>query len=129
MGLACWSSRRRSRFSCGAECGPMAALCWPSCAGSCRRRAESVEEAGQDAGVRTGTDKTTMTSTSRPGPARWIIYGISVMAIAAIATQIYFFVMVGVDTVVNPSETACMRADAWRLRQDRPELSIQHDWV
>ena len=70
-----------------------------------------------------------MTSTSRPGPARWIIYGISVLAIAALATQLYFFVMVGIYTVVNPSETAFMRADAWRLRQDRPDLSIQHDWV
>jgi monofunctional biosynthetic peptidoglycan transglycosylase len=70
-----------------------------------------------------------MTSTSRPGPARWIIYGISVLAIAALATQLYFFVMVGIYTVVNPSDTAFMRADAWRLRQDRPDLSIQHDWV
>jgi len=70
-----------------------------------------------------------MTSTTRPGPARWILYGVSVLAIAAFATQVYFFVMVGIYTYVNPSETAFMRADAWRLAQDRPDLSIQHTWV
>jgi len=43
--------------------------------------------------------------------------------------NIRLFVMVGIYTVVNPSDTAFMRADAWRLRQDRPDLSIQHDWV
>jgi monofunctional biosynthetic peptidoglycan transglycosylase len=74
----------------------------------------------------------TMTTTKSPvrlGPARWIVYGISVMVIAAIATQVYFFAMVGIYTVVNPSSTAFMRSDAWRLAQDRPDLSIQRTWV
>jgi monofunctional glycosyltransferase len=73
-----------------------------------------------------------MTRTKSPvrlGPARWIVYGISVMAIAAIATQVYFFAMVGIYTVVNPSSTAFMRSDAWRLAQDRPDLSIQRTWI
>lgn len=68
-------------------------------------------------------------SPARLGPARWILYGISVMAIAAIATQVYFFAMVGIYTLVNPPSTAFMRADAWRLAQDRPDLSIQRTWV
>ena len=51
------------------------------------------------------------------------------MAIAAIATQVYFFAMVGIYTVVNPSSTAFMRSDAWRLAQDRPDLSIQRTWI
>lgn len=51
------------------------------------------------------------------------------MAIAAIATQVYFFAMVGIYTFVNPSSTAFMRSDAWRLAQDRPDLAIQRTWV
>ncbi|MEA3123372.1 MAG: monofunctional glycosyltransferase [Caballeronia sp.] len=51
------------------------------------------------------------------------------MAIAVIATQIYFFAMVGIYTFVNPSSTAFMRSDAWRLAQDRPDLSIQRTWI
>jgi monofunctional glycosyltransferase len=73
-----------------------------------------------------------MTRTQSPvrlGPARWITYFISVMALAVVATQLYFFAMVGLYTVVNPSTTAFMRADAWRLAQSRPDLSIQHAWV
>jgi monofunctional glycosyltransferase len=70
-----------------------------------------------------------MTRTIRFGPARWILYVVSVTAIAALATQLYFFAMVGLYTFVNPSTTAFMRADAWRLAADRPDLSIQHTWV
>jgi monofunctional biosynthetic peptidoglycan transglycosylase len=70
-----------------------------------------------------------MTRTIRFGPTRWILYVISVTAIAALATQLYFFAMVGIYTFVNPSTTAFMRADAWRLAADRPDLSIQHTWV
>ncbi|MEA3093006.1 MAG: monofunctional glycosyltransferase [Caballeronia sp.] len=51
------------------------------------------------------------------------------MAIAVIATQVYFFAMVGIYTFVNPSSTAFMRSDAWRLAQDRPDLSIQRTWI
>ncbi len=65
----------------------------------------------------------------RPGIARWAAYAISVGAIAWIATQLYYFGQIAVWTVVNPRSTAFMRADAWRLAQDRPDLSIQHAWV
>lgn len=65
----------------------------------------------------------------RLGPSRWILYGVSVLAIALLATQLYFFVQIGIWTVVNPSSTAFMRSDAWRLAQDRPDLSIQRTWV
>ena len=51
------------------------------------------------------------------------------MAIAVIATQVYFFAMVGIYTFINPSSTAFMRSDAWRLAQDRPDLSIQRTWI
>ena len=65
----------------------------------------------------------------RLGPSRWILYGVSVLAIALLATQLYFFVQIGIWTVVNPASTAFMRSDAWRLAQDRPDLSIQRTWV
>jgi monofunctional biosynthetic peptidoglycan transglycosylase len=66
---------------------------------------------------------------ARLGPARWILYGISVIGIALLATQLYFFVQIGVWTVVNPRSTAFMRSDAWRLAKERPDLSIQRAWV
>ncbi|PMS34572.1 monofunctional biosynthetic peptidoglycan transglycosylase [Trinickia symbiotica] len=66
---------------------------------------------------------------SRAGLARWAAYAVSVCAIAWIATQAYYFAQVAIWTIVNPRSTAFMRADAWRLAQDRPDLSIQHQWV
>ncbi len=70
-----------------------------------------------------------MNTAHRVGAFRWVVYSASVMAIAAIVTQIYFFAMVAVYTQVNPSTTAFMRSDSWRLSRDRPDLSIQHQWV
>ena len=73
-----------------------------------------------------------MTSGSRagrPGLARWGGYVVSVVAIAWLATQAYYFAQIALWTVVNPSSTAFMRADAWRLAQDRPDLAVQHEWV
>jgi monofunctional biosynthetic peptidoglycan transglycosylase len=66
---------------------------------------------------------------SRLGLARWAAYAVSVCAIAWIATQAYYFAQIAIWTVVNPRSTAFMRADAWRLAQDRPDLSIQHQWM
>ncbi|MEX3954460.1 monofunctional biosynthetic peptidoglycan transglycosylase [Trinickia sp. EG282A] len=66
---------------------------------------------------------------SRAGLARWTAYAVSVCAIAWIATQAYYFAQIAIWTIVNPRSTAFMRADAWRLAQDRPDLSIQHQWV
>src|ERR1700729_579841 len=65
----------------------------------------------------------------RLGPARWIVYGVSVLGIAFLATQLVFFVQIGIWTFVNPSSTAFMRSDAWRLKAERPDLSIRRTWV
>jgi monofunctional glycosyltransferase len=66
---------------------------------------------------------------ARFGPARWIIYGVSVMFIAALATQLYFFVQIGIWTTVNPGETAFMRADAWTLSKTHPGITLRRTWV
>jgi monofunctional biosynthetic peptidoglycan transglycosylase len=68
-------------------------------------------------------------SAARLGPARWIAYGVAVLGIALIATQLFYFVQIGIWTVVNPSSTAFMRSDAWRLKAERPDLSVQRTWV
>jgi monofunctional glycosyltransferase len=65
----------------------------------------------------------------RLGPARWIAYGVSVLGIAFIATQIYFFVQIGIWTSVNPGPTAFMRADAWTLAKTHPGITLQRTWV
>jgi monofunctional glycosyltransferase len=66
---------------------------------------------------------------TRLGPARWILYLVSVMAIAALATQLYFFVQIGIWTRMNPGETAFMRADAWTLAKTHPGIALQREWV
>ena len=33
-------------------------------------------------------------STARVGPARWILYGVSVLGIALLATQLFYFVQI-----------------------------------
>jgi monofunctional glycosyltransferase len=76
-----------------------------------------------------GSHATRKHSRARLGPTRWILYGVSVMAIAAFATQLYFFVQIGIWTVVNPGETAFMRADAWTLAKTHPGVSIERTWV
>jgi monofunctional glycosyltransferase len=63
------------------------------------------------------------------GPARWIMYCVSVMAIAAFATQLYFFVQIGIWNYVNPGETAFMRSDAWTLQKTHPGIALQRTWV
>ena len=65
----------------------------------------------------------------RPGPTRWTLYVGAVVAIAWIATQLFYLVQIGIWNYVNPQSTAFMRSDAWTLSQDRPDLSIQHTWV
>ncbi len=54
------------------------------------------------------------------GPAHWIMYGVSVLAIEAFATQLYFFVQIGIWNYMNPGETAFMRSDAWTLQKTHP---------
>ncbi|MEZ0601857.1 monofunctional biosynthetic peptidoglycan transglycosylase [Paraburkholderia sp. IW21] len=66
---------------------------------------------------------------SRPGPVRWMVYLGAVAAIAWLATQAFYFAQIAVWNYVNPQTTAFMRSDAWRLSEDRPDLSVQHTWV
>jgi monofunctional glycosyltransferase len=66
---------------------------------------------------------------SRPGPVRWMVYLIAVLAIAWLATQAFYFTQIAIWNSVNPRSTAFMRSDAWRLSADRPDLSLQHQWV
>lgn len=72
---------------------------------------------------------TRTTSKIRPGPARWIFYVGSVLALAWAATQAFYFAQIAVWNFVNPQSTAFMRSDAWRLAEERPDLGIQHAWV
>jgi monofunctional biosynthetic peptidoglycan transglycosylase len=65
----------------------------------------------------------------RLGPARWIAYGVSVFFIAILATQLYFFLQIGVWTAINPGSTAFMRADAWTLAKTHPGIALQRTWV
>jgi monofunctional glycosyltransferase len=64
-----------------------------------------------------------------PGFARWLAYAASVVVVAWFAMQAYYFARIAIWTVVNPQSTAFMRADSWRLAQDRPEVSIRREWV
>ncbi|MGH8782813.1 monofunctional biosynthetic peptidoglycan transglycosylase [Paraburkholderia sp.] len=72
---------------------------------------------------------TATTLARRPGPLRWLVYVVAVFALAWIATQAFYFAQIAVWNYVNPRSTAFMRSDAWRLSDDRPDLSIQHTWV
>jgi monofunctional biosynthetic peptidoglycan transglycosylase len=79
---------------------------------------------------------TTMTKTRRAkgqragaSPARWVLYAGAVFVVAWVATQLFYFAQIAVWNTVNPQSTAFMRSDAWRLSQDRPDLSLQHTWV
>ena len=65
----------------------------------------------------------------RPGGLRWVTYVCAVFACAWMATQVFYFAQIAIWTTVNPSSTAFMRSDVWRLSQDRPDLSIQRTWV
>ncbi|WP_109482270.1 monofunctional biosynthetic peptidoglycan transglycosylase [Paraburkholderia sp. C35] len=62
-------------------------------------------------------------------PARWAMYVAIVFVVAWIATQLFYVAQIAVWNYVNPQSTAFMRSDAWRLSQERPDLSIQHTWV
>ncbi|MEW9582276.1 monofunctional biosynthetic peptidoglycan transglycosylase [Paraburkholderia sp. DGU8] len=66
---------------------------------------------------------------SRPGPVRWIAYLGVVLVIAWLATQAFYFAQIAVWNDVNPRSTAFMRSDAWRLSQERPDLTVQRVWV
>jgi monofunctional biosynthetic peptidoglycan transglycosylase len=63
------------------------------------------------------------------GLSRWVVYVGSVVAFAWIFTQLYYFVQIGIWTYTDPSSTAYMRADAWRLRREGGTQAIQRQWV
>jgi monofunctional biosynthetic peptidoglycan transglycosylase len=66
---------------------------------------------------------------NRPSPARWVAYLAAMVVIAWLATQAFYFAQIAIWNYVNPRSTAFMRSDAWRLSQERPDLSIQRTWV
>ncbi|CAD6560622.1 Biosynthetic peptidoglycan transglycosylase [Paraburkholderia hiiakae] len=68
-------------------------------------------------------------SRKRPGARRWLAWGVCVVAIAWLATQLFYFAQIALWNFVDPQTTAFMRTDAARLSSDRPDLSIQHEWV
>jgi len=58
-----------------------------------------------------------------------LAYVVSLVAIAWLATQLFYLCQIGLWTVINPSSTAYMRTAAWRLSREQPELSVQRNWV
>ncbi|CAG9244834.1 monofunctional biosynthetic peptidoglycan transglycosylase [Paraburkholderia unamae] len=65
----------------------------------------------------------------RPGALRWLAWVVAVFAVAWIATQLFYAAQIALWNFVDPQTTAFMRTDAARLSADRPDLSIQHQWV
>jgi monofunctional biosynthetic peptidoglycan transglycosylase len=64
----------------------------------------------------------------------WLAYMVSLLAIAWLATQLFYFVQIGIWTVVDPSSTAFMRSAQWRLalsrpQQGQPQIQMQRSWV
>ncbi|MCX5544583.1 monofunctional biosynthetic peptidoglycan transglycosylase [Paraburkholderia sp. CNPSo 3076] len=82
----------------------------------------------QAAAVASGSGRRAQ-SRKRPGALRWLIWIVSVFAIAWIVTQLFYFAQIATWNFVDPQTTAFMRTDAARLSADRPGLSIQHEWV
>ncbi len=65
----------------------------------------------------------------RAGPTRWFAYAALVFAGAWLALQLYYLVQIGWWSVFDPSSSAFMRADAWRLSAAQPPVAIQHRWA
>ena len=63
------------------------------------------------------------------GLTRWIMYAGLVFAGAWLATQLFYFVQIGIWSRLNPGSTAFMRTDAWRLSRETPRGALQHQWV
>jgi monofunctional biosynthetic peptidoglycan transglycosylase len=67
--------------------------------------------------------------TTRKGLSGWLLYVVAVCVFAWAATQAYYFARIALWAFIDPSSTAFMRADAWRLAQEHPHVEIQHQWV
>ena len=66
--------------------------------------------------------------TRRPAYA-WFTYIAGLLALAWIATQAFYFIQIGLWTVVDPSDTAFMRAARWRFWHEGQAITFQHQWV
>lgn len=67
----------------------------------------------------------------RPGRvlARWLLRLLLLAVLAVIAVQLWFFAQVLWWAMVDPSDSAFMRAERERLAQARPALKMRHTWV
>lgn len=61
--------------------------------------------------------------------ARWLLRGLLLLGAAILAVQLWFFGHIAWWTVVDPTETSFMRAEAERLSQARPGATIRQTWV
>jgi monofunctional biosynthetic peptidoglycan transglycosylase len=70
---------------------------------------------------------------SRRHPARtlagWLLRLLLLAVLAVIAVQLWFFGQVIWWAMVDPSDSAFMRAERERLAQARPGLALRHTWV
>jgi monofunctional biosynthetic peptidoglycan transglycosylase len=73
--------------------------------------------------------RTRTTNRRSPGFGRWLIYIGAVLALAWVATQLFYFTQIGIWNFVDPRTTAFMRSDEARLARERPDLTIQRIWV
>jgi monofunctional glycosyltransferase len=60
---------------------------------------------------------------------RWLSYFLKCILGGFIAMQVYFFVQVGIWSVIDPSSTAFQRAERWRLCGISWSCPIQSSWV
>lgn len=63
------------------------------------------------------------------GASRWVSYVLILLGVAWLATQLFYFVQIGVWTQLDPGSTAYMRAERWRLMREHAGVSVQHTWV
>ena len=72
-------------------------------------------------------------SAGRSGSRRrvfgWPAYVFGLLAFAWVATQVFYFVQIGLWTFMNPSDTAFMRAARWRFWHEGQSIEFQHQWV
>lgn len=59
----------------------------------------------------------------------WFAYVAGLLAFAWVVTQLFYFVQIGLWTVVDPSDTAFMRAARWRFWHEGQSITFQHQWV
>jgi monofunctional glycosyltransferase len=59
----------------------------------------------------------------------WFAYLAGLFVLAFAATQVFYFVQIGLWTVFDPSSTAFMRAAKWRFWRDGEAITFEHQWV